>query len=217
MARSAAKPTTSRKVEKLPLEDGRRASVVRAEALDASAGPRMAWWLGSAYAMLVLIGFIAFRLPGATVRGNEMSVERSVFTVINAATLTGFQQSVPIDDYGWLGRVSVFALTVGGTMLTLTIGGLALVRVVRLPIPDARVINGTLVAYLICTIAGTVLLLEPGQSVGMSFFNAASAFGNSGLYMGTLPGVGDWRTHVMLLPLAALGGIGVPVLIDLYD
>src|SRR5439155_17355315 len=85
------------------------------------------------------------------------------------------------------------------------------------PIPDTRVINGTLVAYVIFTIAGTVLLLERGQSVGASFFNAASAFGNSGLYVGSLPGAADWRMHVVLLPLAILGGVGVPVLIDLYD
>jgi Trk-type K+ transport system membrane component len=48
-------------------------------------------------------------------------------------------------------------------------------------------------------------------------FDAASAMGNSGLYAGTLPAVNAWQTQLILLPLALLGGLGSPVLIELFD
>ena len=54
-----------------------------------------------AWVMLLLIGFVVFRsdLAHAVARGNEMSVEKAAFTVVNAATLTGFQSSLAIDEY----------------------------------------------------------------------------------------------------------------------
>src|SRR5215213_4245800 len=126
MARSAAKVAKAGEASsrKLPLAGAADAYG------DALSGPTLAHWLGAGYALLVLIGFGVFRLPGATVRGNEMSVERAVFTVVNAATLTGFPQAVPIDDYGWRGQACVIFLTIGGTLITSIIGGLALVRLV---------------------------------------------------------------------------------------
>ena len=35
--------------------------------------------------------------------------------------------------------------------------------------------------------------------------------------MGNDPMLLDWRTHTILLPLAILGGLGLPVLMDLAD
>src|SRR4051812_36376450 len=76
-------------------------------------------WLGGAYLLLLLVGAIVLRLPGATIAGNEMSVYRAVFTSINAGTLTGFQQSVALDEYGALGQWCVLALMTLGTLFTL--------------------------------------------------------------------------------------------------
>jgi Trk-type K+ transport system membrane component len=166
---------------------------------------------------MVLVGFAVFQMPGAMVRGNEMGIERSIFTVVNAATLTGFQQSVAIDQYRPIGQVCILALTIGGTFFTLIIGGLALVRLLRLPISDRRIISASIVAYVVLVAAGTVLMLEDGRGLLASFSQSGGAFANSGLYLGLLPGASDWRTYVVLMPLALLGGLGVPVLIDLYD
>ena len=50
-----------------------------------------------------------------------------------------------------------------------------------------------------------------------ALFEAACAFGNSGLYTGTLPTVFSPTTFLVLLPLAVLGGLGLPVLMELGD
>src|SRR5688572_19951476 len=123
-------------------------------------GPRIARALTIAYALLVLLGAVTLKLPGATIRGNEMSIERAVFTAVNAATLTGFQQAVPIDEYGVSGQVCIIILTVGGTLLTLIIGGIALNRALRLEYSDAQIVWGTLFTFVFCVGIGTALLLE---------------------------------------------------------
>src|SRR5207247_4710743 len=37
------------------------------------------------------------------------------------------------------------------------------------------------------------------------------------LTLGRLPGIDDWRAHAILLPLAFIGGISVPVVMNLAD
>src|SRR5947207_603818 len=110
------------------------------------------WWAGAplgltaGYLFMLLAGVVVLRLPGATVRGNEFSFERAVFTAVNAATLTGFQQAVAVDDYGPSGRACVVALTAGGTLFVLLVGGIALARALRLAYTDGQVIRATLFA-----------------------------------------------------------------------
>src|SRR5436190_2316698 len=48
-----------------------------------------------------------------------------------------------------------------------------------------------------------------------SFMLSASSLANSGLSFGAVPGVLNWQTHLVLLPLAILGGFGSPVLMEL--
>src|SRR2546425_121016 len=109
------------------------------------------WWAGAplgltaGYLFMLLAGVVVLRLPGATTRGNEFSFERAVFTAVNAATLTGFQQPVALDEYGPSGRACVLALMVGGTLFALLVGGIALNRAVRLPYTDGQVIRATLI------------------------------------------------------------------------
>jgi trk system potassium uptake protein TrkH len=179
--------------------------------------PRSARWLAGAYALMVLLGIVAFRLPGATVRGNEMSFERATFTAVNAATLTGFQQAVALDEYGTTGKTAILLLTVGGTLFTLMLGGLGLTRALRLPYSDRQIIIATLVTFSLAVAWGTALIAEPTRNLLASASQSASALGNSGLYLGRLPGVIDWRTHAALLPLAVVGGLSIPVVLELLD
>ncbi len=182
-------------------------------------GGSVARWLMMVYAILIVAGVIVFHLPGAMVTGNEMSWERSVFTVVNAATLTGFQQAVALDEYGSSGQICVITLTVAGAAHE----------------PDRRQLGGetgtetpgnsdgpgliwtSLFTFIFCVGVGTSLLLEPTRGLLDSATQACSAFANSGLYLGKLPGVTDWRTHLPLLPLALVGGLSIPVLQELVD
>jgi trk system potassium uptake protein TrkH len=172
---------------------------------------------GIGYLLLIALGVLVFLLPGATVRGNAFSFERSVFTVVNAITLTGFQQSVPLDDYGPTGIGCVLTLTIIGTLFSLIIGGIGVARLLRLPYDDMKVTVATLYTYVVGASLGAAIVAEPGRGLVPSAMQAASAFGNSGLFLGRLPAAAEWRTHVALMPLAFLGGLSIPVLLELGD
>src|SRR6476659_6964650 len=124
-------------------------------------GAATALWLGTAFGVSLVIGFFIMRLPGATVAGNELSVERTIFTVFNAATGTGFQQNVAIDQYGPLGKACVIALMTVGTLMTLIIGGLAVVRVAGMPYSEAQVVRTTIITFVLAVFAGAALLVDP--------------------------------------------------------
>src|SRR5687768_18464089 len=125
-----------------------RASDVPPLAVSHLSARHLPQWLGAGYFLLIALSIPALRLPGVTIRGNEFSWERCVFTAINAATLTGFQQGVPIDHYGPLGQAMVLMLTIAGTLLTLTIGGLCLNAALRLPYSPTKIVGATIYIYL---------------------------------------------------------------------
>src|SRR5687767_7839026 len=157
----------------------------------------------------------AFHLPGVAVRGQEMSLRRTVFAAVNATTLTGFQQDVGSSLVA--ADVLRLVLTLGGTLFALTAGGIAVVRVARMSYTNGQVAWAATVATVAATVGGAAFLVDGGRPVIASLLQSASAFGNSGLYAGALPGVTDWRTHLILLPLAFLGALGLPVLMELFD
>jgi trk system potassium uptake protein TrkH len=170
-----------------------------------------------AYGLLIVLGVVVFLLPGATIKGNAFSFERSVFTVVNAITLTGFQQSVPLDDYGSTGVACVLTLTIVGSLFAMIVGGIGVARLLRLPYSDGKIITATLYTYVVAVSLGAAIVAEPGRGLIASATQSASAFGNSGLYLGRLPGVAAWRTHAALMPLAFLGALSIPVLLEITD
>jgi len=178
-------------------------------------GALIALWSTVAYLLVIMTGFIVLRLPGATIAGNELSVEKALFMTINAGSLTGFQQNTAIDSYGASGQACLVLLTVAGTLFSLIVGGMAVVRIVGMPYRDVQVVRATLMWYVVATFAAAALLAEPARPLKQAIVQAASAFGNSGLVLGSLPAITDWRTHMVLMPLATLGALGIPVLLDL--
>ena len=180
-------------------------------------GGALAALLVAAYLVLIAGGFVVFRTPWAMRRGSEMSTQRAAFTAANAGTLTGFQISVSVNDYQPAGRSTVLLLTVVGSLVSMIVGSMALVRILRLPYSDGQVITAALVAQGLALLAGTSLLTEFGQDFFATVMQAAAAFGNSGIYAGKLSGAGEWRLQMVQLPLAFLGGLGLPVLMEIYD
>jgi trk system potassium uptake protein TrkH len=102
-------------------------------------------------------------------------------------------------------------------VFTFVAGGMAVVRIARMRYTDGQVARCACVAVLAATIGGGAFLLDRGRPLVAAVLQSASAFGNSGLYAGHLPGVLDWRTHAVLMPLAFAGALGVPVLMELFD
>jgi trk system potassium uptake protein TrkH len=168
-----------------------------------------------AFLLFNVLAILAFHLPGVAISGQELSFRRTVFAAVNATTLTGFQQDVGSSLVG--ADVLRLALTLGGTLFTLIAGGMAVARIARMRYTDGQVARCAFVAVLAATVVGAAILLDRDRTLISAVLQSASAFGNSGLYAGHLPGVMDWRTHAVLMPLAFAGALGVPVLMELFD
>ncbi|MDB5320399.1 MAG: potassium transporter KtrB [Phycisphaerales bacterium] len=181
-------------------------------------GANIVRWLFPAYIFLILVGFFALRAPGVMPAGNDLNPDRAVFTSVNAATLTGFQLSMHPSIFSLPGKVMLLLLTIFGTLFTLIVGGMAAKRILRLPWPDGRIIAAALI------IQGVVLFLGaltsgaggPEKAIG-GMVQTSAAWGNSGLYVDVAPGATDLYTHLVLLPLSILGGLGLVVLLEVFD
>jgi Cation transport protein len=167
------------------------------------------------YILLLVIGDITFQRATVTAKGNELSRPVSLFVVVNSGTLTGFQQAHRVNDLTDLGQELVFGLIIAGILFTLIAGGTAVLRIARLPHSDWQLVAWAIAAIIVLCLLGPTIHL--GDTILASMFAAISAFGNSGLYIGQLPTPNDATTHLLLLPLAVLGGLGLPVLMDLVD
>ncbi len=190
------------------------------DAASSDYGPTLSFGMLAIYLTLIILGFLIIRFGGIAQAGNEMSLRRSLFTSVNAATLTGFQQSIAIDELAADSRgapITLLALTLAGTLFSLIVGGMAVVRIVRIAFSDAQVIVGAFVVTILALLAGSAALMSRERGLFDAVFQAASAFGNSGLTIGVLSGVGKPQTHFVLLPLAFAGGLGLPVLMQLYS
>ena len=182
--------------------------------------PPLLPWLVAGYLALTFAGFAVLRFAPVTTSGHEVSTLRAVFLAVNASTLTGFQSSVGLEDLeeeGPLGPVTVLVLTLGGALFSMIGGGLAVVRIVRLPYSDGQVVAAAFAALLIAVLAGATPLLGPDRRMFDAVFQSTSAFANSGLYVGRLSGAAGLVPHAVMLPLAFVGGLGLPVLMELFD
>ena len=168
-----------------------------------------------AFVLMIVLGYALFAHGVGTIAGNELSRPASLLVAVNAATLTGFQQARNPGEYTTAGQVTTLTLMVGGTLFSLVGGGLAVVRIARLPYRDWTVATVAGACVVAAAAVGAVAGRGPGRSAFDGAFQAVSAFGNCGLFTGRLPAGGDGRTWWLLLPLAVLGSLGVPVLLDL--
>ena len=177
-------------------------------------------WLVPAYLALILVGAMVFKFAPVMATGHEMSTARAVFTAVNAATLTGFPSTVGLEDLdeeGVLGPATVLVLMVAGALFSMIGGGVAAVRALGLPYSPKQVAWAAVASLALAVLAGATVLLAPDRRMFDSVFQAASAFTNSGLYIGRLSEPASLRAQAVLMPLALLGGLGLPVLMELFD
>jgi Trk-type K+ transport system membrane component len=187
--------------------------------------PGMVWIALVVYLISMLAGWATFMLvPDIRVGGNEFSHDRAIFLALNCGTLTGFNTTVGVGDFNPdnnVGPITAILLAVVGVLATLIMSGLAAVRVLRLPYRDAQVIWTAVMATVLAVLIGTIAL-GIGATTGSfgltnGIFQAVCAFGNCGLVLGRVGDLAGWRLHLVLLPLATAGGLGLPVLMELYD
>lgn len=169
------------------------------------------------YLVLILVGMGMLRPRGMISAANRANWNEVTFAAINAATLTGFERTLPPDNYASdEARAILAALTLAGVMLSLVAGGMLVTRVAKLPIGNGELIATSAVLVVLMTLVGAVGLGENRPLFDVLFLSL-SAFGNSGLHAGPLPGVDSWRTTLILLPLGVIGGVGVPVILEIRN
>jgi trk system potassium uptake protein TrkH len=197
----------------------RAASAIPAASAASPAAPTLAGWLFPMYVAMIFIGYAALKTQGAMITGQQMGIVRALFTSVNAATLTGFQQTFQIDAVCRpLGQGVIFAMILGGSICTLVISGTAMSRILRLHHSDREILRAVLIAEAIAVGGGAFFLLfDKDRTVWQAIFIATSAFANGGLYIGAQPNALAWQTHLILLPLITAGGLGICVLMELFD
>jgi Trk-type K+ transport system membrane component len=171
-------------------------------------------WAGCIYLLILPVADVLIRLNWPA--GAELQWVRGRFSAVNALTLTGFSlQNFPLAKFPALARGTVFALTIIGAMFPMILGGMAVVRILKLPYGDRQIAVSSLVLFFVLTAAGSIPLIAANYGAANSFMLSAGALANSGIHFGAVPGVTSAPTHLVLLPLAILGGLGSPVLIEL--
>ncbi len=183
-------------------------------------GRDVATWMLCGYLTLIVAAYVAMQRLDVMLPGSNQNA-RVFFLATDAATLTGFQLDLSYRD-GFLGPVIIFILTLGGALVSLIVGGMAAVRVLRLPYTD-RQIRWSALAWTGASIGvGVLCQIQKGwHNNGVDIFGAflrtLAAFSTSGVYYGRLPEITSWQTQFILMPLGILGGFGLPVLMEIVD
>ena len=178
--------------------------------------PKLSAALLAAWVLLVLLGVGLFRTGAALPSGQAMSVDRAVFTAVNAATLTGFRQSLAdVGQYRPAGQIAIFALMLGGIALSGTIGGLAMGRIAGRPFRGGRLLGGILSTVAAVALVAAAFGYFYGGGAWDGAFSAVSAIGNGGFRLTADADAGGIGPHLLLL-LSAAGGLGAFVIVDLF-
>jgi trk system potassium uptake protein TrkH len=194
-----------------------------------------------AFAGLIVLGTLLLKIPAAN---NGISWMDAFFESVSAVTVTGLQAVVPARDFTPLGQAILAGLIqLGGlgimtlaTVAALLIGrrmGFRDLLVVReeLASPDSprnvlRLVGQVALITLLVEVVGVVILtvrfaLEGHGigSLGLGTFHTIAAFCNAGFDIfenGTASYAGDWTVNLTLIYLIIAGGLGFPVLVNLY-
>ncbi len=194
-----------------------------------------------AFTGLIVLGTFLLKIPAAN---NGISWLEAFFESVSAVTVTGLQTVSAAEAFTPLGLAILAALIqLGGLgiMTLATVGALLTGRrmgfrdllVVReeLASPDsprnvARLIGQVAFITLLVEAVGAVILtirfaLEGHgiASVGLGIFGAIVGFCQAGFDIfegGMVSYAGDWTVNLTLIYLIIAGGLGFPVLVNLY-
>lgn len=217
MARGKPDNKIARPSGELPLEYAAARSAAAALGVEDFAA-NLVRWLFPVYIFIILVGFFVLRSPGIMPAGNELNPDRAVFTSVNAATLTGFQLSMHPSVFDLTGKITILLLTILGTLFSLIVGALAAKRILRLAWPDRRLYVWALVIEVIVLVVGAFASGGGGpERIVGGMVQTAAAWGNSGIYVDVPPAANQVYTHVVLLPLSVFGGLGLVVVIQIFD
>jgi trk system potassium uptake protein len=194
-----------------------------------------------AFAGLIVVGTLLLKIPAAN---NGISWMDAFFESVSAVTVTGLQAVVPADAFTPLGQgilAGLIQLGGLGIMTATTVGALLMGRrmgfrellVVReeLASPDAprnvaRLVGQVALIAFLVEMVGVVILTArfviEGHglgSLGLGIFYAIASFCQAGfdiLEGGIGTYAGEVTVNLTLIYLIVAGGLGFPVLVNLY-
>jgi len=188
-----------------------------AKPLQGNFGRDLANWLFPVYQVVILGGFLLLRYGHGAPPGEPNAV-RALFAAINAATLSGFSDVDNAARYPPFGQNVILLMMICGSLFSMIVGGLAIIRILRLRYSDKQLLIGTLLTQLMAMAVGTIILqVTEHLAFKPAIFQATAAFGNCGLSLSPRIGAGNPCTQLVILPLAFIGGLGMPVILEIYD
>jgi Trk-type K+ transport system membrane component len=94
---------------------------------------------------------------------------------------------------------------------------MAITRICQLGFSDQRLMVGSAVVIVGLSIVGGAAMGDFASGIVSPLFAAGSAVTGSGLVMDEHWTLMSYRLHAVLMPLAIVGGLGLPTLLELYD
>jgi trk system potassium uptake protein len=171
-------------------------------------------WILITYLAVIAWGCVGLLSKYAWLAGQEIAPDRAVFSVINAATLTGFPMTRGMATMLPPGQWTIAALVLAGGLFTLWAGACAVAAATGSRHRPPAIAMASFIMLAIAAIFGACFLTADTSHLGGAF-NGLSAVCNCGLVMGSPPAPLDLLTHAVRLPMAILGGLGVIVILDL--
>lgn len=194
------------------------------------------------FVAVITLGTLLLTMPLATVDGRGLSVVNAIFTATSATCVTGLIVVDTGRTFTVFGQLVILALIQVGGLGVMTLSTFFLTMVGRrlslrgkMVVQDAlnyyemssllELVRYILIFTLVLELMGTLLLSVPfyhregWRGVYLAFFHAISAFCNAGfsLYSTSLVSYrGDVVVNFTVMGLIVLGGLGFPVLLDLY-
>ena len=199
----------------------------------------------AAYMLTILLGGFVLTLPACRQPGRPpVSFVDGVFTATSACCVTGLTVRSTRHDFSPLGQgVILFLIQLGGlgimtitTLVAFQIGGQATLRQ-RAVIADTLGIKsgrdlrwvtfGVLFTVLLAEAIGVVALCwaswgsdSPAAVLWTSVFHSVSAFCNAGFALhdqNLIPDAGNVAVNLTICSLIIVGGIGFPVIFDIFS
>ena len=222
------------------------AGVLRTKLLTARAGMPPAWMLVLGILALVVVGTFVLLLPAATTKPDyhyrttghaARHVLNCLFTATSASCVTGLTVYDTGGDFTRFGQWVILAMMqlgglgmmVFGTLLAMSVGRKLAHRDAVGPETIGQV--GRTVRYVVATTLAVEALgalslhsMWPAQVVGSdrwfhSVFHSVSAFCNAGFSLQSdslMRFRGQWQIYGTFMPLIVVGGLGFPVLQNLF-
>jgi trk system potassium uptake protein TrkH len=199
--------------------------------------------LPASFAVLIVIATALLKLPLASTPGRELSWLDALFTMTSAVCVTGLTVRDTSADFSPFGQILIGLfmqlgglgiVTFGSMLAVLLRSRISLREDINLsdalneqPVSRLRslilfILGSTVVCELISAAAMYPMWhgeLSTSRRIGMSLFHAVSAFNNAGFDL-TGASLEPYRysalAHGVILPLIVLGGLGYPVLENLF-